>query len=431
MSLTVRRLTYGAIFVVAFTTYVLRAHGTGTLTYPAERGDSFDYEAIAFNLWKGNGYGYNWSDPEFRAPYEKFPRYGDVLRRHSSYYPTTYRPPALPYLLSLLYKVAGRNFAAWRILNCAIVAGAVTLAAAVSVHFAGLAAGPVAAALLLQSPQLTRYSQMFMTEGLAMFLIALLACIWLRQVRKQWTLGSAVASGLVLGGLMAVRSIYMIWVPMALFAPGRDPGGQRWAWRAKGICLLACLVVIGPWWVRNIAVTGAFMPAGTQAPLNLPAGFGPQALQYEGLWRSIRDDEPKKLQAENIDPYSVTFEVRLAQARSARTLAWMREHPTDVARLMGLHVWQELRPRGHLLWDLLLPAAAIAAVVFRKSPGIGIIVLMVAANIVSVALTWGAGGRFMIPVQPLLLALVGAMLVHAARQGTTALQRVRAGGAAP
>jgi hypothetical protein len=109
----------------------------------------------------------------------------------------------------------------------------------------------------------------------------------------------------------------------------------------------------------------------------------------------------------------------------------MREHPTDVARLMGLHVWQELRPRGHLLWDLLLPAAAIAAVVFRKSPGIGIIVLMVAANIVSVALTWGAGGRFMIPVQPLLLALVGAMLVHAARQGTTALQRVRAGGAAP
>ncbi len=430
MSPTVRRLTYGAIFVVACTTYVMRAYGTGTLSYPAERGDSFDYEAIAFNLWKGNGYGYNWSDPEFRAPYEKFPRYGDVLRRQSAYYPTTYRPPALPFLLSLVYKVAGRNFGAWRILNCAIVAAAVTLAAAVSVHFGGLAAGPVAAALLLQSPQLTRYSQMFMTEGLAMLLIALLACIWLRQVRKQWTLGSAVASGLVLGGLMAVRSIYMLWVPMALFAPGTDPGGGRWAWRAKGLCLLACLLVIGPWWIRNIAVTGAFMPAGTQAPLNLPAGFGPQALQYEGLWRSIRDDDPQKLRAENIDPYSVTFEVRLAQARSARTLAWMREHPVDVARLMGLHVWQEIRPRGQLPWDLLLPAAAIAAFVFRKSPGIGIIVLMVLANIMSVALTWGAGGRFMTPVQPLLLALVGAMLVHAVRQGTTALQRRRSGGAA-
>ena len=219
--------------------------------------------------------------------------------------------------------------------------------------------------------------------------------------------------------------------PVALFAPGTDPGGGRWAWRAKGICLLACLVVIGPWWIRNVAVTGEFMPAGTQAPLNLPAGFGPQALQYEGLWRSVRDDEPRKLQAENIDPYSVTFEVRLAQARSARTLAWMREHPADVVRLMGLHVWQELRPRGQLLWDLLLPAAAVAAVVFRKSPGIGIIVLMVGANIFSVALTWGAGGRFMTPVQPLLLALVGAMLVRAARQGAVALQRVRASGPTP
>lgn len=37
---------------------------------------------------------------------------------------------------------------------------------------------------------------------------------------------------------------------------------------------------------------------------------------------------------------------------------------------------------------------------------------MLAAQLLSVALTWGAGGRFMIPVHPFLVALVCAMLVR-------------------
>jgi hypothetical protein len=52
---------------------------------------------------------------------------------------------------------------------------------------------------------------------------------------------------------------------------------------------------------------------------------------------------------------------------------------------------------------------------------------MLAAQILSVALTWGAGGRFMVPVHPILVALVCAMAVTAAagagRTGLTRLQR--------
>ena len=426
MSTTARRLILAAIFFTAFATFAWRAYQSGHLSDPAESGDGHDYEAIAFNLWKGKGYGYDWSDPEFRAPYEGLARYRNLLSRHSSYYPTTYRPPALPYVLSGVYTLAGRNFAAWRVLNCAFMAGAVTIGAAIAMHFAGLAAAPLAAVFLLESPRLTQYSQMFMTEGLATCLMSLLALLWVTQARQERSNGRIAASGLVLGALMAVRSIYVLWVPVALFAPVREsPASGRWGWRPKALCLAACLLVIAPWWIRNIMVTGAFMPGGTQPGLNLPAGFGPRALKYDGLWRSIGDEGTEELRAEHVDPYSVEFEVQLAKRRSEITRDWMREHPADVLRLMVLHVWQEIRPRGQRVWDYLLPAAALAALLLRKSPGIGVIVLMVSANLLSVALTWGAGGRFMTPVQPLLVALVSAAIIVIIRRVGMTLPRRR------
>jgi hypothetical protein len=45
-----------------------------------------------------------------------------------------------------------------------------------------------------------------------------------------------------------------------------------------------------------------------------------------------------------------------------------------------------------------------------------VLVLMVAGNILSVAMTYSAGGRFMVPMQPLLVALVAAMIVYVPRQ---------------
>ena len=152
-----------------------------------------------------------------------------------------------------------------------------------------------------------------------------------------------------------------------------------------------------------------------QAPLNLLSGFGPRALKYEGLWRSNPGDGTEELAAQNVNPFSIEYEVRLAKIRSAIALEWMRENPGDVLKLMGLHVWQEVRPRGRFLWDGLLPAACVALVFFffRRSPGVGGVALMLAANLFSVAMTWGAGGRFMLPVQPLMVALVSAMLVVA------------------
>lgn len=405
-----RRVVYAAIFVIVFARYVsIAASGLGA---PPEPGDSHDYDAIAFNLWKGRGYGYFWSDPEYRAPYEHNRRYDKLLSRESGYYPTAYRPPAFPVVLSVLYAATDRNFAAWRIVNAGFMAGAVTLAAALAAQFAGLLAAPLCAFVLLQHDQLTRYSYVFMTEGMAAFFVTLLAYLWVRNSRGVWTVGNAAACGLVLGALMATRSIFVLWIALALFVPAvRTASGRHHRLAGKAVCALCALLVIGPWWARNIIVTGAFMPTGTQAPLNLPSGFGPRALMFDGKWRSNPGDGVEELLAEGVNPFSIEWEVRLAQIRSAVALQWMRDNPRDVLRLMVLHVWQEVRPQGRIPWDWLLPAGMAALLFFRKSPGAGPVALMLAAQILSVALTWGAGGRFMIPVHPFLVALVCAMVV--------------------
>src|SRR5512134_1085270 len=98
-----RAIVYVAIFCTAFAVYVMRAASSNALTQPPEAGDGHDYDAIAFNIWQGRGFGYQWSDEAWRKPYEGIARYRLLLMRKSDFSPTTYRPPAMPYLLSVVY----------------------------------------------------------------------------------------------------------------------------------------------------------------------------------------------------------------------------------------------------------------------------------------------------------------------------------------
>jgi hypothetical protein len=196
-------------------------------------------------------------------------------------------------------------------------------------------------------------------------------------------------------------------MPVVLLLPGTmaAPRGGS-AWRAKASCLAVALCVIAPWWVRNIVVTQAFMPLGSQGALNLPAGFGPRALANEGVWTQSHQDGADRPYIRSLDP--TRWEVELGRIRMRLGIQWMRGHFQQVVQLMYLHVWQEVRPRGHLLTDLLLPAAVAGMVVLRRVPGLSVLALIVCANLASIAMTWSARGLFMIPLQPILMAIIGA-----------------------
>jgi 4-amino-4-deoxy-L-arabinose transferase-like glycosyltransferase len=411
----IRAAVFSLIFFTTFGIYVNRASTSGALREPPETGDGHDYDAIAFNVWQGRGFGYQWSDPDWRRPYEGIPRYRLLLTRQSEFYPTTYRPPAMPLLLSAVYALTGRNFVAWRVVNCAITAGAVTTAAAIAAQFAGIPAAVLAAVILVQSRELTRYSGMFMTEPLAMLMLTAVAFIWVRNASAGWTSRRAIAAGVAMGGLLAARTIFILTTPVLLILPGKDLSyHSKFAWKMKAICLAVAIIVISPWWIRNIVVLDAFMPLGTQGGVNLPMGFGPRALRNQGAWASNPGDGWPEIAALKLD--IVTSEVMLAQHRQRLALNWMKDNPALVLHLMRLHVEQELKPGRDLYSRWLLPAAALSAVVLWKFPGAWVLVLIVCGNILSVAMTYSAGGRFMVPLQPLLAALIAGALIYAISQ---------------
>jgi hypothetical protein len=223
-----------------------------------------------------------------------------------------------------------------------------------------------------------------------------------------------VVTGAALGLLILSRSMFVFWLPLAAIMPAGSPvpGGPTRS-RIRASSVLACLIVVAPWWARNIAITGAFLPTGSQGHINLPAGFSQRALDNEGRWRSNAGDGAPELEASGIDPYSIEYEVRLAQHRFALARRWMLAHPREVVRLMGLHVWQELRPRsGRTDWMLLVSFVAVALVIFHRHPATPIVALVLAAMFASIALTWGSIGKFVVPVLPIAVAMVAAMAVE-------------------
>ncbi|HKB12084.1 MAG TPA: hypothetical protein VKD69_15585, partial [Vicinamibacterales bacterium] len=103
-----RVAVFTAIFVTAFGFYVEHGVRDGGLAAAPEPGDGHDYDALAFNLWRHHRFGYDWDDPEWRRPYIGNTYYMPLLSRHGGYYPTTYRQPAAPVAMALVYMVTNR-----------------------------------------------------------------------------------------------------------------------------------------------------------------------------------------------------------------------------------------------------------------------------------------------------------------------------------
>jgi hypothetical protein len=148
-------------------------------------------------------------------------------------------------------------------------------------------------------------------------------------------------------------------------------------------------------------------------------GFGPRALRFEGVWHSNPEDGWPEIAAQKLD--TVTSEVKLAQYRQKLTISWMLDNPRDVVALMWLHVSQELTPGQSSTRNWLLPLAGrggaravqIACRMDRR-------LSVVCANVLSIAMTYSAHGRFMVPMQPLLVALSLGWTVNRGSSGPDA-----------
>ncbi len=199
------------------------------------------------------------------------------LRTHAAL-PSTEHPPLWPALLALVAKAGGGGWAAQRLVGSAVGAGTVAVTGLIGRRVAGERAGLLAAALAAAYPTFVAVDGSLMSEPLFALSVALALLAALRT-RERPTSGEAVALGLAVGAATLVRGEGVLLLGLVIVA--RRP-------RAIVAALVAAVVVIAPWSVRNSLVLHrpAFVSSETASVLagaNCTATYaGPDI----GYWRS-------------------------------------------------------------------------------------------------------------------------------------------------
>ena len=232
-----------ALFAVAL---ALRAGYTllSTGLHPQPYSDAADYDQIAWNLARGLGFSTGDGPGAFA---------------------TAFRPPVVPWLTSLLYRLIGHQVLGALLLQCVIGALVTVLVVALGSVLFGGGVGRIAGWLAAFHPLLVFFSGYLMTETTfcATLLTALIASVtWVRTPRP----GRALGAGLLWGVSILTR-------PTAMLAPLVV---ALWAWRPLGLSVrpgdrarqlvmlaLGAALVVGPWTIRNAIVFHRFIPVTT------------------------------------------------------------------------------------------------------------------------------------------------------------------------
>jgi 4-amino-4-deoxy-L-arabinose transferase-like glycosyltransferase len=403
-----------ALSVFLFTVLVYLAPNTlrGRLGAPPEVGDAPDYDVIAVQLSKGKGFSLNWDDPDYKAPYSAQNDKGEfqyLLDRHGQG-ATAYRPPLLPVLMAVSFKIFGRHFEPLRVMNAIFMALATALIFALIVRRFGVIPGLLFTTLLVLLDYRSRYySWRLLTEALACLLVTAMFCCLLRTVEtksRKW----AFVLGIVTGLAFLARTVLFFWMPpiaVTVFVLTRRKGERWFGFRSLRLSLIfvaVFMIVAMPWMLRNCLVLHRFQPMGTQGDIALISAFSDQALELNGVWYNpgqfgLFDQLP---QAKS------PIEDELMKGDYSRTEAmkWIVRNPWKIPRLAMHKVQTEWMPTN-LTQAFLLCFAALGVLVlltFNWREVISCFCLLGTATL-AVAATFSAEGRFLIPFLPILTML--------------------------
>jgi 4-amino-4-deoxy-L-arabinose transferase-like glycosyltransferase len=155
----------------------------------------------------------------------------------------------------------------------------------------------------------------------------------------------ALLAGAVAGLATLMRPGWMLFVPVAMIAGALVPrpsspepataGRKRVLWTGAA-SLTALAAVMAPWWIRNAAATGRFVPTTLQFGATLYDGLSPAATGASDMrfvadfTEALRADE----QAGRADPRD--FEFNLDRRHCDAAVAWAKAHPADALRLTAV-----------------------------------------------------------------------------------------------
>lgn len=366
-----------------------------------------------------------------------------------------FQAPLYPYLLAVVYTVAGHRLDAVYLLQILLAVAGVWALYRAGRLLAGLPHGEVvglASAFLaaIYGP-FVFYDVQLLKESLAVtgaaFLLWALAVAGERFRRRTW-----LAAGGLLGGLALLRENALLLAPLLpLVALGRSEAAESSERIRRGAAALALLVVgagivLLPVAVRNASVGGGFLPTTYQGGVNFWIGNNPEA---DGTYHPLTPGkqvpayerrEPVRLAEEALGRELTGAEV--SRYWLGRSLAWAAREPGE---LLALQL-EKLR----LYWRWYeWPDAVDYAWMKRRSPILGwpllefggVVILACAGLWIErrrlrrwlPCLLWVVGwtastviffvfSRYRLPMVPALLPLAAVPLATLARRGKAALQ---------
>lgn len=423
-------------FVAALAVFVGTTAWRLPLHHPPLPNDEADYENIAFQLYQGHGLARNWDDREWFKPYEQWNRKGtynvfieggiQALPNHGRI-PNVYRPPAFPIAIAALYAVFGRRFEAIRIANCAFMAATIAVAVGFAARFLGIGPALLSIVTGLADTELQAYAGTILTESMAclgLTVFAVFLAIGLHNNRLPWL----AAAGLTFGLLVLVRSIFITWLPLIvvliwILTRRRADANPRSKLSMVGVFGIAATVILLPWWARNCLLLEAFAPMGTQGPIGLAGAYCDAAYEAGGDWDNNRQGEILQQllkQAWFAELSPLQQELKLARECSRQATDWIKENPDKLLSLAANRFYGTWWRDSFLHMLFYLPVA-IGAIAMRHSPAGKSFIGLLAINTLCLMATYPAGGRFLVPMRPILHILAGAggwlVFVWAAQRG--------------
>jgi 4-amino-4-deoxy-L-arabinose transferase-like glycosyltransferase len=255
--------------------------------------------------------------------------------------PTAFRPPGYPYFLGAVYHVfkadresVKERVRVARIAQAFVGTALVALVGLVALQLWGSVAGLVALGLAAIYLPLILVGGAVMSEPLFdVFMVASLAAV-LAHRRSRHRYAWALAAG-VLAGLAALTraQALILLLPLALAVWDGRPWRARAALGPPLVLVLAALLTITPWTIRNARELHAFVPISTQFGSALAGTYNDLSradTENPASWHGLRHVPDY---AYLYDRVRETNEATLERELRSASLRYIGDHPTYVAKV--------------------------------------------------------------------------------------------------
>lgn len=333
-----QRATRGCVLAVLTLALVLRIaaasywHSTAAHEGHLFRlGDSHSYWILASELARGLPYQYGSPDASI------------------------FRAPVYPLVLAPCILIEDQQSAVWaaRMLGCVLGTIAVGLIMLLGYRVSGNAAMLLAGVLAAIYPGAIGMSIVILSEAIFCPLMLIYLVLWQmawKSTSMRRCVAVGVGAGCVAGLAVLARPSWLLFAPM-IFAIGMLLGPQRAKHAAIfGGTLLGIGIAMSPWWIRNASVTGEFVLTTLQVGPSLYDGLhaGATGGSDEGMAFMSQIAEEQRAEDNASENLQSTFEFRLNRRAQQASIAWIKEHPGEVALLAWrkfLRTWS-LWPNG-------------------------------------------------------------------------------------